>query len=195
MKKRVLVLFLAIALPGFLFAETVRIGITGINEVTYHPSLSTAFSPLDSTTNAMRGLYWEVLLGRFGLGMTYLADTTQIDANNWSVDWNGSVDFRYHAFKRFVLDPFVEASFGSAGRVDGVTHEVSGVDHEVTSTGQVRALTIYGQIGAGVAVRLKPFHFGIKADYRFSNEPVVGSGYPVYPMKDFSAGIFGGLSF
>jgi hypothetical protein len=56
-------------------------------------------------------------------------------------------------------------------------------------------LSLFGQVGGGLALRMAQFHVGAKALYRFYNEPIPATQIEVYPLKNFHFAFFGGMSF
>jgi hypothetical protein len=144
-------------------------------------------------------LYWEIAGRKFGMGMTYLLDLEKVDKTipspheeRW-LDWMTTLDARYHIFGADTfLDPFVEAGFGAAGRSNITNYEELGLgSNDYTPTN----MSLFGQVGGGLALKLSMFHFGAKADWRFWNGAVPRTAYDAYPLKNFSVALFGGLAF
>ncbi len=199
MKYRAIALIIAFGLPGLVFAESVRIGIIGTEEITKVSETadnSRAF-PCGET---FRGVYWEVISNQMGFGMTTTARFSEIPTldpalapDRTLVDWLGGFDLRYHFLKRSAFDPFVEGQLGCAGRVDATDYEAKGFADP--GSNRMIYLSLYGQVGAGIAFRFHELHIGLKADYRFDNGPITGTNIAAFPLTRFSSGIFGGFSF
>ena len=119
----------------------------------------------DDQANLIPGSYWEVLTGNLGFGMTYLAKFSRQESilaeidYKWYLDWIGSADLRYHFLKGVPLDPFAEAGFGCAGRVE-ITHYG---EYDLGDERDPLHLSLFGQVGCGLALRLDPVHVGAKA--------------------------------
>ena len=109
------------------------------------------------------------------------------------LNWMGTADLRYHILgSDAFLDPFVEAGFGAAGRSDMKNYEKAGVGtNDYTPTN----LSLFGQVGGGLAVKLSLIQLGAKLDWRFWNGAVPGATQDPYPLKNFSVALFGGLAF
>ena len=197
MKKRML-LILVVLLCGTssLFAEKFRLGAVGGIELFDSPVTMMSEKKFDDNFEVFPGLYWEVVPGNFGFGMTYLGkfdrETSTLPGvdYHWHFNWIGTFDFRYHFIKDRLLDPFVEAGIGNAGRVD-ITSYGPGLEDER----DVLVISNFGQAGGGLAFNLKDFHVGAKVLVRFLNRPLPATQYEAYPMKNFNLSIFGGASF
>jgi hypothetical protein len=173
--------------------EHFRLGVTGTAEFAEKPSWCEFWDTLDENTNLFPGLYWEVIPGHLGFGGTYLARFLHTDTGtgyrDWTIEWIGTMDLRYHFFKKFFLDPFVEASVGCAGMVD-ISEVLWDEDHV-----ELISLSLFAQIGAGLAVRLDSFHIGAKLVYRLINDPIPATNIAEYPLQSFQASVFAGFSF
>lgn len=198
MKHRLFILILACGLPGVMFAESVRLGIIGTEEMTKGSEAASESALPQGTT--FHGLYWEVIVNHVGFGMTTTARFTEVPTADPSlaptvflVDWLGGFDLRYHFVERSAFDPFLEGQVGCAGRVDATDYAEKGFSDPVSS--RVKYLSLYGQVGAGIAFRFHELHIGVKVDYRFDNDSIVGTDIAAYPLSKFSSGIFGGFSF
>jgi len=178
-------------------AEDLRLGFQGGVEMVNRPQYDTILRSFDDRANLVPGLYWEVIPRNLGFGMTYLAKFNSQESilpeieQQWYLDWIGSWDFRYHFLRRFPLDPFVEAGFGCAGRVDITGYGAYGLEDERDPL----SLSLFGQAGGGLTLRLDQLHLGAKALYRFYNQPVPATRFEVYPLKNFHFAFFGGVSF
>jgi hypothetical protein len=180
-----------------VFAESVRLGFQSGVELLKRPGFDALGREFDNQANLMMGLYWEVIPHNVGFGMTYLAKFERQDAelpeinNQWYLDWIGSFDLRYHFLRYSFLDPFAEAGLGCAGRVDITRYE----PYDFPGERNPLNLSLFGQVGGGLAVRLRGLHLGGKALYRFYNQPPPATQFDEYPLKNFHFALFGGLSF
>ena len=180
------------------FAGGLRFGAELSAEFVDRPSVEAVMQEFDQRANLIPGLYLEYAPKNLGIGVTALLDLTKapgtapVDEELW-LDWISSLDLRYHFLgSQAFLDPFIEAGFGAAGRSNITDYEAFGVganDYSPTN------LSLFGQVGAGLAVKLSIFHLGAKADWRFWNGAVPGTAYEPYPLKNVSIALFGGLAF
>lgn len=199
MKKSIIFLLMLLMSATMIFAEHFRMGSEGSIELMNRPKYDDIVKGFDNQANIIPGLYWEVLPdGRFGFGNTYLVKFNRVDSeledleNEWYLDWIGSWDFRYHFFKKFLIDPFVEAGIGCAGRVEITDYEEYGYADQYRDP---LFLSLFAQIGGGLSIRLKPIHVGAKALYRFYNEIPPVTDFEPYPLKNFNFALFVGFSF
>ena len=180
------------------FAGGLRLGAELSAEFVDRPSLEGVMQEFDHRANLIPGLYWEYVPRNLGFGMTALLDLSRSDAaapvyeELW-LDWISSLDLRYHFLgSQAFLDPFIEAGFGAAGRSNITDYEALGVGANDCSPTN---MSLFGQVGAGLAIKLSIFHVGAKADWRFWNGAVPGTTYDPYPLKSVSVALFGGLAF
>ena len=67
--------------------------------------------------NLFSGFYWEMMFRHFGMGNSYQVKFDQTPGelagleNEWRISWIGSFDFRYHLFRHFLLDPYLDPGF------------------------------------------------------------------------------------
>ncbi len=198
MKKLIVTVLLIISIgSAAVFAEGFRLGFQGGVELLNRPRYDTVLKEFDDQANLIPGFYWEVIPNNVGFGMTYLVKFSRQESvlpeinYEWYLDWIGSWDFRYHFLRHFPLDPFAEAGFGCAGRVDITNYSAYALGGERDPLN----LSLFGQIGGGLAFRLHHLHMGAKALYRFYNQPPPATRFDVYPLKNFHFAFFGGLSF
>jgi len=198
MKQKVLLVGLLIAALASVaaFGENFRLGASVGAEMLNPPTYESILQGFDRPAELLSGFYWEVLLDHVGFGMTCLADFQEMDSpypqldSLWYLDWVGSLDLRYHFFEDFWLDPFLEAGLGSAGRVDISAYEENGLP-AVDSPLQ---LSLFGQVGGGLALRLSGVHFGARLLWRVGNETPPATQFQPYPLKSFRVDLFGGVS-
>ena len=194
MKRIFLILLLLFILTGLLSAEVFRIGGIGAMELMNNPINKENRQEFDTEVDIIPGLYWEVILGKLGFGMTYLVNFTSVDTvvpdmeYEWFLDWIGSIDFRYHILGNFAIDPFIEFGLGNAGRVDISNFE----DNEELR--DPLQLSLFTQAGGGAALRLDNLYIGGKLLYRIGNSPIPATQFETYPLKNFQLAFFGGLS-
>ena len=197
MKKYIVVALLLLA-TSMLFAEGLRIGASLNLEFMDRPDVEAFQIAIDDPTNLIPGLYWEVAGKKLGFGMTYLLDVEKADIavdpfTGVFLDWIATADLRYHVLgSETFLDPFVEAGFGAAGRSDITNYKKAGSGtNDYTPTN----LSLFGQVGGGLAVKLSLFQLGTKLDWRFWNGAMPGATQDPYPLKNFTVALFGGLAF
>lgn len=195
-KTTILIGLLLAAMSAAAFGESFRLGISSGVELMDRPTFESIRQEFDEGGNLLSGLYWEVLLDHVGFGMTYLVDFQRLDSPYpemqylWFVDWVGSFDLRYHFFEDFFLDPFLEAGLGSAGRVDASPYEQNGLP----GVEDPLQLSLFGQVGGGLAFRLSGLHLGARLLYRVFNEVPPATEFQPYPLKGFRFDLFGGFS-
>jgi hypothetical protein len=195
-KRMILILVVLLCGTSSLFAEKFRLGAVGGIELFDSPVNMIAEKNFNDNFEVYPGLYWEVVPGNLGFGMTYLgkfdrqATTLPGLDYQWHFNWIGTFDFRYHFIKDSLLDPFIEAGIGNAGRVD-ITAYGPGYENEQDDL----IISNFGQAGGGLAFNLKDFHVGAKVLVRFLNRPLPATQFDAYPLKNFNLSIFGGASF
>lgn len=196
-KTTILIGLLLAAMSAAAFGESFRLGTSVGAELLDRPTLESIHREFDEGTNLLSGLYWEVLRDHVGFGMSYLVDFQRLDSPYpemeylWFVDWVGSFDLRYHFFEDFLLDPFLEAGLGSAGRVDVSSYEENGLP----GVEDPLELSVFGQVGGGLALRLSGLHLGARLLYRVFNDVPPATEFQPYPLKGFRFDFFGGFSF
>ena len=189
-------LLLAAVFCAAAFGENFRLGTSVGAELFNRPTFESIQREFDEGANLLSGLYWEVLMDHVGLGMTYLVDFQSLASPYpeldylWFMDWVGSFDLRYHFFEDFFLDPFLEAGLGSAGRVDISSYE----EHGLSGVASPLELSVFGQVGGGLALRLSGLHVGARLLWRFFNELPPATQFQPYPLKGFRFDLFGGFS-
>jgi hypothetical protein len=196
--KRWLIIFLLLAGAATAFAGSFRFGAQYGAEFVDRPSVSGVMQAFDQRTGLLPGLYWEYAPGKLGFGMTSLFGFNRVDVaapvyqERW-LDYITSLDLRFHFLgPRATLDPFIEAGFGAAGRSNFTDYEAIGAgsnDYSPTN------LSLFGQAGGGLALKLSIFQLGARLDWRFWNGAVPGTAFAPYPLKNFSVALFGGLAF
>jgi hypothetical protein len=195
MRKTIVILLLALA-AAVLPAESVRIGAAAGVELLNRPTYRDLSEEFDDQANIIPGLYWEVLFDHLGIGMSCLGKFDRLPAetstapSEWFFDWIGTWDVRYHLTSQWVLDPFVEAGLGCAGRVELTDYE----EFDVARERQPLELSLFGQVGGGLALRLEGLHVGARLNYRFLNDPPPATQFEPYPLKSFHFDLFAGLS-
>jgi len=195
-KTTILIGLLLAAMSAAAFGESFRLGTSVGAELLDRPTFESIQQEFDEGTNLLSGLYWEVLRDHLGFGMTYLVDFQRLDSPYpemeylWFVDWVGSFDLRYHFFEDFFLDPFLEAGLGSAGRVDISSYEENGLP----GVEDPLQLSVFGQVGGGLAFRLSGLHLGARLLYRAFNSVPPATEFQPYPLKGFRFDLFGGFS-
>jgi hypothetical protein len=196
--RKIMILLTVLLLFGStsLFAERFRLGGVGGIELFDSPVNMIAEKNFNNNFEVYPGLYWEVMPGNLGFGMTYLGKfdrqpgTVPGTDYQWHFNWIGTWDFRYHFIKDSLFDPFLEAGIGNAGRVD-ITGYGPGQEDERDEL----IISNFGQAGGGLAFNLQEFNVGAKFLVRFLNKPLPATQYQAYPLKNFNLSIFGGARF
>jgi hypothetical protein len=197
-RANIMIVVFLVAGAALSFAGGLRFGAEVSAEFVDRPNLEGVMQEFDQRTNLIPGLYWEYVPKHLGFGMTALLDVTRADVaapvyeELW-LDWISSLDLRYHFLgSQAFLDPFIEAGFGAAGRSNLTDYEALGLGANDYSPVN---LSLFGQVGAGVALKVSIFHIGAKAGWRFWNGAVPGTSFDPYPLKNVSVALFGGLAF
>jgi hypothetical protein len=195
-KRILLVLSIFLVGAGVSSADEFRLGGIGGIELVNSFDKSDLQKEFDSRVVVYPGFYWEYIPGNLGIGMTYLVKfnrqvSTLPDRDyTWYFDWIGTLDARYHFLSESFLDPFIEAGIGNAGRVDMTSYGPGseGMRDELL-------MSLFGQMGGGVAFHFKEMHLGVKMLYRFLNQPIPATDFGTYPLKNFHVSFFGGVTF
>ena len=169
------------------FAQT-RVDLTAVLSKDFigSPSFDQAVQAL-SADSPFIGLGWDVVLDHVGLGGSYAVDFHQDAPSIWWVDWEGQGLYCSYHFLRpsAVIDPFVDAGIGCAGRVF------------LGSSGQSGdrlALSVYPFVSAGAALELNGLRVGAKLSYALSQSAIPATDIPAYPLGRFQVSAFGGVS-
>jgi hypothetical protein len=174
-----------LALPAF--AET-RVDLTAVisKDFMSSPSFDQAVQALGSE-NPFTGFGWEVLMDHVGIGGQYLVNFHEEGQDGWWLDWNGQAVYAsYHIFgARSMLDPFVDAGLGSAGRVF--------LGPEGCDAARL-AISVYPFASAGAAVHLQGVRIGAKLSYALGRTAIPATTIPDYPLGRFQACAFAGFS-
>ena len=214
--KRTIVLVLCLAALGGLAAARPQFRLAGNIAIEFaQPDAITVpnvIAAIDTESNLMAGLHWEVIFNRSGLGMHYLANFDQqptldpLMRNAWRLDFNGDLFWSYHLFGGGALfDPFVELGVGNFGRVNlnasagswqiGETGEYEYTLSTGPGPGALMNMTIYPYVAAGVSLDIRGLLLGATVAYR----PPVAMGIPgtdidMYPYKRFQVNLYGGVA-
>jgi hypothetical protein len=151
------------------------------------PSFNQAVRALNGD-GTFGGLGWEVVMDHIGIGGRYLVNFSEEIPNAWWLDWNGQAAYlSYHILgATSFVDPFVDAGFGSAGRVylgPGSTSE------------QRLAISVYPFAGAGASLYLHGLRVGADLSYVLGNMAIPATSILGYPLGRFQAAAFVGWSF
>jgi hypothetical protein len=195
-RKTLFMFVILVSAAGVSLADEFRLGGIGGIELVNSFHRNDLQKEFDNEIVVYPGLYWEYLPGNLGIGMTYLlkfnrqASSLQDIDYTWYFDWIGTLDARYHFLSESFLDPFIEAGIGNAGRVDMTSYgpQSEGERDELL-------MSLFGQMGGGVAFHFKEMHLGVKMLYRFLNRPVPAARFDTYPLKNFHVSFFGGVTF
>jgi hypothetical protein len=169
------------------FAET-RVDLTAVvgKDFMDRPSFDQAARALGADA-PFGGIGWEVVIGRIGIGGSYIVDFNRDEASNWWLDWEGQAAYcSYHFLgPRSFVDPFADAGIGCAGRVF--------LGRDASADGRL-ALTLYPFVSGGAALELDGLRVGAKLSYALSRNAVPVTSIPDYPLGRFQASVFVGFS-
>ncbi len=197
MNKKLFAIIVLILLATFTFADHTRLGFIAGLEFEHGPSCDQIVDRYQARSNVLPGFYIEVIPDHIGYGITAQALFDRQDSllpevdYQWTMDWIGSLDFRFHPFRWAFFDPFLEFGLGSAGKVDITDYEEYGLE-EATAENPLN-LSIFTQVGWGLGFRLGSLNFGARMVYRIWAEPPPGTHFEPYPLEDFHFDLFGGF--
>jgi hypothetical protein len=218
MKKILIIALLLVSAAAGIYANsfTLRGGGLAAAEFSDNPQYTDIRDRfLNGTTSLMPGLWGEMIFGNLGFGFTGLVsfqDTaTGSSANpyNWSMDFIGSVEMRYHVFGgRSFIDPFVELGVGSAGHLamyddppnnwtledDGSYLYTGDMDYYWSETEYLKSLSLFAEVGGGLSFRFSGIVLTARMDYRFINSPIPMTQFSLYPLDPFEFSIMAGFS-
>ncbi len=133
------------------------------------------------------GVGWEVIIGKVGFGGEYDASFIRAGQGTWWVDWYAQPLFlSWHPFRAgSVLDPFVQAGLGSAGRAF--------VGDWAGNLSSNLYISIFPFVAGGLALDLSGFLLSGKVSYAPFMSPPPGTVFNDYPPGNvqvtFAAGI------
>lgn len=199
LKKLGLSIVLFVTIGMFAQADVVRLGLTGALDFMEKPDCHSIVGQYQLQENIWSGFYWEVLFDHFGFGGNYLArfDTQASSTtgyNDWTIGWLGSFDFRYHLLTKCLVDPFAELGFGCAGNIFLPYEAAPLPEGNVPDMNRLK-LSLFGDVGLGLALRLNPIHVGGKLNYYFVNYPLPMTQFAPYPLENFTFSLFAGVTF
>jgi hypothetical protein len=134
------------------------------------------------------GLGWEVILGRVGFGGDYMVDFFKDAASQWWLDWYApALYLSFHPIgANHVIDPFVQAGIGSAGRVL--------LRHMAWNHGSDLMISIFPYVAGGLNLNLDGLLLGLKATYTPFNAEIPVTSIPAYPLGTFQVALSLGFS-
>ena len=134
------------------------------------------------------GFGWEVIFHRMGIGGDYFVNFFQGQKEEWWFDWvSQSLYLSYHFFGGGAfIDPFFEVGVGCAGR--------SAMEEDVPKGKDQLYLSLYPQVGAGLALDFSGFLTGIKLAYIPTVSPPPGTHYQNFPLDNFLVTVFAGAA-
>ena len=187
MMKAPVIAFAISCLAFSAFADG-RVDLTAVisKDFEARPSWGQATSALQAQT-PFGGFGWEVIFGHIGIGGSYAVDFHKDAASAWWLDWEGQAIYAsYHLLgSKSLIDPFVDAGFGCAGRVFLGASPVSGEE---------LALTLYPFASAGAALELGSLRVGAKLSYALWQSSIPVTDIPEYPLGRFQLSVFAGFS-
>ncbi len=134
------------------------------------------------------GVGWELVLGRVGLGGEYDVSFTRPVQGAWWLDWYTQPLFvSWHPFRTgSVVDPFVQAGVGCAGRVF--------IDEWTGSAASNLQLSIFPFVAGGLALDLSGFLLSGKVAYvPFMTAPPA-TVFSAYPLGNVQVTIAAGIA-
>jgi hypothetical protein len=135
------------------------------------------------------GMGWEVILDRIGFGGTYMVDFFKDASADWWLDWYAPALFlSFHPIgANWILDPFVEVGFGSAGRVS----LGSGMG---TAASEPLALSLFPYVAGGLSLNLDALLISAKIAWTPYNFPIPVTSIPAYPLGTVQVTLGAGLA-
>ncbi len=210
MKKLLIFLVLSggIAVSVSAVSTTARFGaILGVGFVN-SPSISDIISEIDKGINFRPGFEFAMKIDRIGFGLNSFIMFNRTKSSNsellwdWTFDWIGTLNVGYHLARTwYFLDPFIEAGFGAAGRVD-LTPQQDNSDewgyigagyYGYDSYNRLLNLSLIGYIAAGLSLRIDMLYVSGKLSYWPLNTPPPATQYMPYPIKQFQFAISAGF--
>ena len=175
-------------LAAAAFAQT-RVDVEAViaKDFMSSPSFDQAVRALGGG-GSFSGLGWEVVMDHIGIGGQYLVDFHEDAPGAWWLDWNGQAAYlSYHILgATSFVDPFVNAGFGSAGRVF-LGPEAGGSPR--------LAISVFPFASAGASLDLHGLRIGAKLSCSLGSTSIPATSIPDYPIGRFQASAFVGWSF
>jgi hypothetical protein len=170
----------------------VRVDLNGVigKDFMSSPSFDQAVQALGND-NPFTGFGWEVVIKHIGIGAQYLVDFHNDGSDSWWVDWDGQAAYlSYHFFRALsVVDPFVDAGVGCAGRVFIGPGSMPS-DCDATRL----AISVYPFVSAGASLYLHGLRVGAKLSYDLGRTAIPATTISDYPIGRFQVSATAGFS-
>lgn len=173
------------------------------------PSVSEMISEIGKGVNFKPGFEFGMKINRIGFGLNTLLMFNRTVSENtdlhwdWTFDWISTVNIGYHFARTwYFLDPFIEAGFGAAGRVDLTPDDdfveqmaclEAGNYYYCDEDSDLLGLSLVGYIAAGLSLRLDMLYISGKLSYWPLNSPPPATQFMPYPLKQFQFAISAGF--
>ena len=195
MNRKCYIIFVFLLVASFSFGRS-QFRLVGDASLDFvkKPSLSDVKLNFDDTANMMTGFHWEVITNSgVGFGNHYLVkfsrllSTSEFIDYEWWLDWNGDAYLSFHFLGvGRLFDPFLEIGYGCVGRV-----QMS--DGSGGST--LQNISLYPYVGAGFAFDIRGLMLSAKGAYRPFVNPIPGTRFDNYPLKNFQVVLSAGFAF
>ncbi|GEM_PF-1686888 len=172
------------------------------------PTVKDIVNEIDKGVNFKPGIEFGLKVDRIGFGISSLLmfnRTESIDPNlnwNWAFDWISTINIGYHFAKSwYLLDPFIEAGIGAAGRVDlnpddnpmDQTNCIESGNLNCPDHNNILGLSIVNYFAAGLSLRIRMLYITGKLSYWPLNSPPPATQFQPYPLKQFQFTVSAGL--
>jgi len=170
------------------------------------PSISDIINEIDKGINFRPGFEFAMKIDRIGFGLNSFIMFNRTKSTDpallwdWTFDWISTVNIGYHLARTWhFLDPFIEAGFGAAGRVDLSPQQYSFDDmgymeyYGYDAYNRLLNLSLIGYIAAGLSIRINMLYVSGKLSYWPLNSPPPATQYLAYPVKQFQFAISAGF--
>ena len=172
------------------------------------PSITNIIDEIDKGVNFKPGFEFGMKVNRIGFGISslFMFNKTESAYPNlnwdWTFDWISTINIGYHFARRwYLLDPFIEAGFGAAGRVDLIPYFESMEHMSCLAAGNLNCpdyknlsgLSLVGYIAAGLSLRLDMLYISGKLSYWPLNSPPPATQFMPYPLKQFQFAVSAGF--
>jgi hypothetical protein len=190
MKTKALAMLIALACSSTpCFAGSVHLTGNLGSDFSKGPTAQQVISTFtDPAQQPYGGFGWEVVLGKMGFGGDYSVSFFRNDASQWWLDWYGQPLFiSFHPLRsRMLLDPYLQAGLGSAGRV--FLGEWSG------PAPSNLYLSIFPFAAAGLSLNLEGFLVGAKVSYAPFLTPPPATGFSNAPIGNIQVTLSVGVA-
>ncbi len=134
------------------------------------------------------GVGWEVIIGKVGFGGEYDANFIRSSQGTWWVDWYTQPLFvSWHPFRTgSVLDPFVQAGLGSAGRAF--------MGQWMGSVSDNMRISVFPFVAGGLALDLSGVLLSGKVSYAPFMSPPPGTAFSDYPLGNVQVTLGAGIA-